>query len=75
MKGDQSVAYCKQQTRLIRNLAENIHDPHLTHILYKLVDSDMTHRWLLETQLIPTLASILSSSESLEVSRSFVWYC
>ena len=62
------MEYCKQHLRVIRNLVENINNPYLLDVLYKLVDSDLTHRWLVEARLIPSLADGLNSSEPLLVS-------
>lgn len=63
----QTVEYCKQHLRVIRNLVENIHNPYLIDVLYKLIDSDLTHRWLVEARLVPSLADALDSSQPLMV--------
>ena len=52
----------------MKNLLENVHNPYLMEVLYKFVDSDLTHMWLLESKLIPNLVAMLQTEESEEVS-------
>lgn len=68
------MAYCKQHIRIIGNLIENVHNPHLMEILYKLVDTNLTHQRLLETQLFYNLVKNLKKGESEEVSGLFYIY-
>ena len=54
---------------------ENVHNSYLMEILYKLVDSNLTHQRLMESQLFYSLAKILDENEPIEVSRkSFFWH-
>ena len=67
----QLISYFQFRDTFIPSLLTHTKEPNLMEIIYKFVDSDLAHQWLLECDLVARLISLLHFEESLAVCDFF----
>merc|ERR1712137_1158693 len=66
----QLISYFQFRDTFIPSLLTHTKEPNLMEIIYKFVDSDLAHQWLLECDLVARLISLLHFEESLATQES-----